>query len=395
MVHREPAGGVAPVSHPPWLRIAAIACGLGSLIAADAAPEPAPETVPAADPDPEWYERVSVAVVALGAVQSTAGVDEQLSSEGDVTDALAKAYVELTAPIGERGEAFVFLESGTGGGIDEEVPTWTGFFDEADDDDRVRLGEAWYEHRFAGDRAQVRLGRIDATVTLDTSPYAGDGISQFASTGFVLNAAIPYPDYGFGVAAWYAPDETPLRFGAQVVDGEGDNEDVVEDAFAMVEAVWQADFGGRPGSYSVHAWFAGAEQSVFADPGETDPAFGVGLGIDQELGDAIGVWLRYGFADPALSEVAHALSLGASIATAVVANGGETLGIGYALSVASDDFTDAVGDRDPEHHLEIYWRWDLGHGLAVTPDLQYVHNPAGDPTADGVAAFILRGELSF
>ncbi|MFW5698261.1 MAG: carbohydrate porin, partial [Planctomycetota bacterium] len=144
-----------------------------------------------------------------------------------------------------------------------------------------------------------------------------------------------------------------------------------------------------------HAWYSGVDRPVFGEPGENDPAFGVGLGIDQEVRDDIGLWLRYGLADPSVSQIAHALSFGASIDTAVAAAQGEVLGLGYALTLPSDDYTDAVGDRDPEHHVEVYWRWDLGNGLAVTPDLQYVLDPAGDPDADGVAAFILRGEVSF
>ena len=44
--------------------------------------------------------------------------------------------------------------------------------------------------------------------------------------------------------------------------------------------------------------------------------------------------------------------------------------------------------------MELFWRWQLGEQLAVTPDLQLLINPANNPDEDRIWLFGLRARLA-
>lgn len=43
--------------------------------------------------------------------------------------------------------------------------------------------------------------------------------------------------------------------------------------------------------------------------------------------------------------------------------------------------------------LELFWRWYLGQQLAVTPDVQYLMNPARNPNESSIWLFGLRARF--
>jgi len=48
-----------------------------------------------------------------------------------------------------------------------------------------------------------------------------------------------------------------------------------------------------------------------------------------------------------------------------------------------------------EKVVEGYWNWTLFGGLLLTPDVQYLRDPARNPTRDSVWALSLRTTLMF
>jgi porin len=44
--------------------------------------------------------------------------------------------------------------------------------------------------------------------------------------------------------------------------------------------------------------------------------------------------------------------------------------------------------------VELFWRWQLGSQLAVTPDLQLLINPANNPEESSIWVFGVRGRLA-
>jgi carbohydrate-selective porin OprB len=68
------------------------------------------------------------------------------------------------------------------------------------------------------------------------------------------------------------------------------------------------------------------------------------------------------------------------------------LAIGYAE--AADPPVNPPGSGD-ETIVDAYWSWAFFGGLLLTPDVQYIGNPAEDTGHDGVWALSLRTTLMF
>ena len=48
-----------------------------------------------------------------------------------------------------------------------------------------------------------------------------------------------------------------------------------------------------------------------------------------------------------------------------------------------------------QYTIEVFYRWQLGENLALTPDLQFILDPALNPNDDFLFIFGLRLRLAF
>jgi len=131
--------------------------------------------------------------------------------EGDVQDATFSYDLEIESQIWEHGTAFFLIEGGNGEGVDEEVPTISGFNDDAPGDTAAEVTEAWYEQEVPLGRAgslTFTLGKVDLTGYFDANEVANDETCQFLSSGFVNNLAVEWPDdNGLGFRVTWSPLE--------------------------------------------------------------------------------------------------------------------------------------------------------------------------------------------
>ena len=73
--------------------------------------------------------------------------------------------------------------------------------------------------------------------------------------------------------------------------------------------------------------------------------------------------------------------------------GKNLLGVGLNWGEPNED-TWGPGLPD-QYTAELFYRWQISKAIAVTPDLQYIRNPALNPDADSIWVFgvRLRGAL--
>ena len=62
----------------------------------------------------------------------------------------------------------------------------------------------------------------------------------------------------------------------------------------------------------------------------------------------------------------------------------------WALAQGATQITIMAGGGDAQISTELFWRYQLTKEVAVTPSLQYIYNPALNPTEDNLFAFGLR-----
>jgi len=73
-----------------------------------------------------------------------------------------------------------------------------------------------------------------------------------------------------------------------------------------------------------------------------------------------------------------------------------SVGVGYqpvpmrGVIGAGFNWGDPNGGGTSQYTTELFWRYQLTKEIALTPSLQYIHNPALDPTEDRLFAAGLR-----
>jgi carbohydrate-selective porin OprB len=144
--------------------------------------------------------------------------------------------------------------------------------------------------------------------------------------------------------------------------------------------------------------------------GETRAHTGFGLNFDQRLHDAVTVFGRAGGAWGEGLPFDRTASLGLQVSGSYWNRGGDAVGIALNGNRTSPDFrrrsalVDADRDGTPdfgfgaqgwEKAAEVYYRMHVHKQFEISPDVQYIRNPAGNPHKRSVAIFGLRALLNY
>lgn len=349
------------------------------------------------------------------------GQSSQLNYRGD-------AFVNLPlAPIGDiEHKVFAQFRIGQGTGLNGlpvfSTPNASAFQLDSlrADDSAALLAQAWYEADiplpFGGYKPQsqqslqLNFGKMDPFVFFDQNAAAGDETRQFINSVFVHN---PLLDAGgdIGVDAnGFAPglrlsylNETgkpaTWRFSVGVF-GAGKSGANYEHSLAKPMVMAQAEteqrlFGGLAGNYRIYAW-RNAQAGHF-DPNIVEPERhnGWGLSADQRVGDGITVFGRYGQQLQGHVAFDRALTLGAEVNGSYWKRGGDSLGIAAGLLRSSQDYRTATAFSGNERVAELYYRYRINKQFELSPNLQYIGNPAGDGSADAIKILGLRAQINY
>lgn len=327
----------------------------------------------------EISEKFSIGGVAAGLYQYRSLAEEMpgFESQGRWAAALQPEASFRPTP---NDELFVKFGFGAGNGLkptDPEAPSlalapWAADLkdDVKDINGRNRdyLLTAWYKHTFQfGKEHTLGLtgGIIDATDYVDENRYSNDEYTQFMNEALVNapNGFAPSYDWG-GVLEW--------GFGAfsakGVVMGVGENED------GNSYKYYAAQFGYHPksplGEGNYRVIFATTSRDFLDPAGENlQRQRATLLSFDQELGDVLGAWVRFGRGDDAPVLVWKNLySGGLDIKGKWWNREKDNIGIGYA-------YLDR-GNREiaKSRVLETYYRFVINDFLSATGDVQYLRD---------------------
>jgi len=330
--------------------------------------------------------------------QGTSGNDKNSAPAEDVIDGNISADLEISARIGSSGEAFLALEAGEGSGLEgDEIVSFWGVNADAGVASTVELTEAWYEHRFLDDMLTFTIGKLNITNYFDGNEAANDETTQFLAPGFVNSIAIEFPANSAAVRLTASPLEIlDISVGVQS-DGW---EDITEKNFFIAEADIKPAFGGLQGNYRVYAWTNRGNHTELKDPAKvTEPGFGYGVSIDQQLNDSLAMFARVGYQDRKLYEFDIAWSAGIALSGSVWGRKDDVIGIAYGQAGLSDDNEDILraagtvpGD---EGHFEAYYSFAVNEHVTVSPDIQIITNASGDDDFNTVIVGAVRGQVSF
>ena len=317
----------------------------------------------------------------------------------------------------DGGRVYVLTEGSWSDGLDaSSVGSLFGVNDDAGGDRSADVTEFWYEHAFADGRVRVRLGKMDLTggfechdqpVAFDGNVYANDETTQFLNGALVNNPAIPFPDYGIGLAVhvepvdgWYA--STAIADAQADVREVGFNTafDREDYTFSIVEVGHVGELpsphGPLPGAVRVGLWYDPQPKARFDGRGSERDDVGFYASADQMLlregddpasGEGLGLFVRFGWADEAVNPIGTFWSAGCQYRGLVPGRDDDVLGVGMARARASDEpgtgFTSAH-----ETAVEAYYAVQVTPWLSVSPHVQYVADPGA---LDGVDDAVIMG----
>ena len=381
----------------------------------------------------------TVAQHASGLPTGTADGGSQLNYRADVS-------VELPlSPMGDiEQKVFAHVRMGQGQGLNAALSR-LGYFASAPnavafrasganpDDSVAILGQAWYQAAiplpfggfkpYSREKLELTFGKMDIFSFFDQNTVAGDESKQFLNSVFIHNPLldagreIGVDANGFqpGFIAAYvnnANKAEPWRVSLGVF-GAGDKGSNYQKSLSAPLTMLQAEkqlrlFGGLLGNYRAYAWTRSQVSEL--DGVTTGRHTGIGLSIDQRVGDGVNLFARYSNLVKGELPFNQALSIGGEINGAYWGRGADAIGIGGSWLKASAAYRAAGGSGDldgdgvadftftpggAEKVAEIYYRYRIAPQFELTPDFQLVTRGGANPDARSVKVLGLRANISY
>ena len=271
---------------------------------------------------------------------------------------------------------------------------YVGLFLPPFSDQGTRLTNLYWRQRLKGGDLVFIGGYVDTTDYMDVymlaSPWTG--FFNFAfSTG---SASIPTPNEGLGLAlGGYLNDSLYMIGGFADSNSDpahpGDGFDTFfndHEYFSHLEIGWNTT---RESAFvnNIHLTLWHADEREAA---ATPDGWGANLSWSRSVNDHWTTFIRGGYAKDGGSLLEKTLSTGFSYQTV---SGGNQLGAAYNWGDPNESSFGA-GLRD-QHTLELFYRIQLWKEIAITPDIQYIRNPALDSEQNSLWVFGLRTRIAF
>jgi porin len=257
-------------------------------------------------------------------------------------------------------------------------------------DQGLRWTNFYWRQRLNEGRITVLAGFLDATDYVDVYALASPwtGFLNFAfSTG---SQTIPVPnDAALGAAVGAMLTDNLFIIGG-LVDSNADPTEFwqgFDTFFSEHEFFKTIEIGWTPSQDRIYLdnvhltlWHADEREEA-----ATPSGWGMNVSWTKYIA---GKWLpfvRAGWADDGGSLMQKSAGVGVGYQP----NPGKNLlGVGLNWGEPNED-TWGPGLRD-QYTAELFYRWQLSKAIAITPDLQFIKNPALDPEAGSIWVFGLR-----
>jgi len=290
-------------------------------------------------------------------------------------------------------ELFAKFGFGAGNGLMEEgkspfkLAPWGGDTQDGVKDINGRgrdyLLTAWYKHTFTfGDDHTLGLtgGIIDATDYLDENAFANDEYTQFMNCALVNGPHCFLPSYDLGGAVEWEIGSFSIK-GAAMALGTNAEQGEFEEPYNFygLQFGYRLDFGLGEGNCRLLLDTTSDDFSNVAGT-KKERLSSVSISFDQQLGDVLGLWLRFGWQDDeAAIDYKDSYTAGVNISGSLWGRDCDNIGIGYAHLRGGNL------DVDKTDVFEIYGRFAMNDIFAITGDSQYMKdfykNGSDDPSA--------------
>ena len=299
------------------------------------------------------------------------------------------------------------------------------------DDSVVILGQAYYQASiplpfggfkpYSRETLDITFGKMDIFSFFDQNAAAGDETRQFLNSVFVHNPLLDAGrevgvdangfQPGFIVGYTNSFDKTqPWRLSMGVF-GTGPRGSNYEASLTQPLLFAQAEtqlklFGGLTGNYRLYAWNrASGENFDYWTTGQSTQHTGVGVSVDQRVGDGITVFGRYGNLVKGELPFNQAVAVGAQFSGSYWSRAADSFGIGFSWLQTGSGYKNATYDWNgtpltftpsgAETITELYYRYRLSPQFELSPDFQWLTQGGGNANAKDVTVFGLRANIVY
>ena len=271
---------------------------------------------------------------------------------------------------------------------------YAGLFLPPFSDQGTRLTNLYWRQRMKGGDLVFVGGFVDVTDYVDVYMLASPWTGYFNFAFSTGSASMPVPNEGLGLGlGGYLNENVYMIAGFADSNSDpanpGDGFDTFfndHEYFSHFEVGWNST---RETAFlnNVHLTLWHADKRVAA---ATPDGWGANVSFSRSLGEHWNPFIRAGYAKDSGSLLEKTLSAGFAYQTV---SGGNQLGLAYNWGRPNEN-TWGSG-LDDQHALEAFYRIQLWKELAITPDIQYIKNPALNPEDDNLWVFGLRARLAF
>jgi porin len=242
-----------------------------------------------------------------------------------------------------------------------------------------------WQQTFGGRSIGIVVGRYDPNDFFDVLGYAIPW-TTFQNLYILNNASISLPDYSTGIAGglWLG-DQLYVRAAANDVNGVLSEEKFkfdIDELYTTAEVGWSPSRDQRY-FQNIHLtwWRADAKENNSSEASD-----GITIGANWTWDSTWMIFAKAGWSD----------------GSAPLYNESYTVGMIRYFSSRSDLLGLAVNWGEPpsgsglndQTTTELFYRLQLAQNLALTPSLQYITDPALNPTEDSLTIFGLRLRLT-
>ncbi|MDA8561615.1 carbohydrate porin [Gammaproteobacteria bacterium] len=247
------------------------------------------------------------------------------------------------------------------------------------------LNTLYWEQFFFQNKLSVAIGRLDPTDFIDILGYANPW-TTFQNLSTLLNTSIAIPDSGTGIVTNLLLSNT-LNLGAGIYDANSTIDNIA--IFSQgVELFKHIELGFSPNRQDRFAkrinltlWGMDARKNA-----GLPKSYGIAFSSNWLI---FNKWLPF-------------IRLGQSKGKAQLFNKSITTGIGYLFSQYSDVFglgfnwgqpsSDSINTN--QYTTELFLRLQLTKEIAITPDIQWIVNPAFNSKRNNLLVGGLRGRIT-
>lgn len=331
----------------------------------------------------------------------------------------ANLTLDLAPKFGIEGGSvyadFYSTDDGNPGGS-QDAGDFQGISNIETADNLDQLGELWYQQELFDGHLRVKIGKIDAGEDFALAQSGADFLNYSAGYIQTIFPLPSFPDSAAGVVAFVYPIDgvymgAGFFDGASGVDGVNTGANGLEtflsdeqsdDWFWIGETgySWGGGGEGAPGRIAGGGWYHTGQFERF-DGGVADGTGGFYALAEQRVwspdpDDAEserGAWVfvEWGWANDEVSEAAGQYSAGLSVTGPLDWRPSDATGV----FVSTVDLSANAGFAEDETAIEVFYKLQLTPFLSVTPDLQYIVHPSGDPAVNNALVGILRFVVDF